>query len=96
MHEIKYDLIDPISGLIIKPWTDHIIRQLADMHNSTPAEELKKTKDRLNQAESIHYSVNKSGCISPMPRNTRVRDASSYFDDYEDALTASRTIKEKL
>jgi len=89
MQEIKYDMIDPVSGLIVNPWIDGVIREIADCENITPMEALKKAHEQVK----IKYAVDTKGDLHAMPSEGFLKNASRYFEDYDEAVKASLGIK---
>ena len=86
MQEVNYGVFDPISRLVINPYSDVVVRDIALVEY----ESVSKTHERLTkqvQKKGIHYFVNSLGDrkIDVFTKTTHVKTPGEYFDNYEEA-----------
>lgn len=91
---MTYDIIDEISGLIIQPYTDKLIRKMAVEHEEDPEKLWERLKVTL-AISGIHYWINMKFEIVPMPKGGATRGGGWYRDTYEEALEAISFMKKE-
>lgn len=91
---MTYDIIDEVSGLIIKPYTDELIRKMA-MENEEEPEQLWNRLKVTLAISGIHYWITMKFEIMPMPKGAMTKGGGWYRDTYEEALEAISFMKKE-
>jgi len=86
MQEINYSVFDEVSGLLIYPLTDKLIRSMAEVGNESLSEVHARCKASIKESGINYFIKNGDKDIIPMTKKGALKCQGCYFDTYKEAL----------
>ena len=80
-----HDLVDPISGLTVQPWTEKCIETFFENDTRSPSKIMENLYKEIKKI-GIHYSVNRDGNMRCSFKGSFSKCGVKYFDDYYEAV----------
>jgi hypothetical protein len=93
MQEIDYSVFDKVSGLVIQPLTDKLIRSMAEAGDESLSDTFNRVKEATKK-NGIQYFIKRDDLeLTAMSKGAVLKCQGEYFDNYEEALKRLGALK---